>query len=259
MSAGSCKLGAIIGKPIILDWPMAQKRRGRPPGSKKKREPVIAARIPDGLLKSLKGLAKKRGRVPSAQTLSAEVGRALQFWVNHHAIPHVHNSLLGTLVAVMADRIEGITGARWTDDAATREVVREYVERLISHILQPLSERVTISAEVREGADLILLLLKGAMPRPGSPRLVGRIIIDDRGLADIMEDAARHLGEGSVNVGAPDLLVARREQDEEAWANAVRIGTADAFTDYVQKFRSGRHVIKARERLAALEKQKGRK
>ncbi len=98
------------------------------------------------------------------------------------------------------------------------------------------------------------------MPRPGSPTFgaVG-IVIDDRGLAMIMQDLARHLGEGSVNVRAPDFLVVRRRQDEKAWADAMRAGTAAAFTDYVQRFRFGRHVTNARKRLAALEEQKGRK
>lgn len=196
---------------------MARKRRGRPPtplDSKKKPEPVIAARIPDALLKKLDGMAKKRGQVPSAQTRSAEIKRALQFWVEHHAITNRHNSLLGTAVAVLADRIEqDVTHRKWLNDAATRELVRDRAVKLVSHILTPLSKRVAIPAKVKEDADLILSLLVGAMPRPGSPTLLGMVIIADRGLASILQDLAKDLGDGSVNVrAAPDELVARRQQ-----------------------------------------------
>src|SRR5947209_7826235 len=41
--------------------------------------------------------------------------------------------------------------------------------------------------------------------------------------------------------------------DEQAWADAVRAGTAAAFTSYTQNFSSGAHVAEARARLAALE------
>src|SRR5262249_13839186 len=51
---------------------------------------------------------------------------------------------------------------------------------------------------------------------------------------------------------------ARKEPDEKAWADAVKAGTAGAFTGYVQKFGSGAHVAEARQRAAALETQ-GRK
>jgi hypothetical protein len=174
---------------------------------------VIAARIPNDLLKSLEDLAKQHGQVPSAQTLSAEVNRALQHWVKQYEIRHVHNSKLGTAIAVLADRIEGVTGKAWVNDLLTRQVVRECAERLVSHILSPLPETVTIPAEVKQDADLVLSLLMGAMPRPGSPSFgaVG-IIIDDRGLAMILQDVARHLGEGSVDVRALPELVARRKQ-----------------------------------------------
>src|SRR5262249_894810 len=193
-----------------------------PPGSRKEPEPVISARISKDLLKSLDALAKNHGVVPSAQTRSVEVGRALKLWVNQHEI-RIHNSLVGTAVAVLADRIEGITDKSWIDDLLTRQLIRERAEQLVAHILSPLSKPVAVPAEVKEDADLILTLLKGAMPRPGSPTFgsVG-IIIDDRGLAMIMQDLARHLGEGSVNVRAPDPLVAWRKRDEKAWADAVR-------------------------------------
>src|SRR5262249_486432 len=137
-------------------------------------------------------------------------------WVDRHEIQRIHNSALATAISVLADRIEGITGKEWLTDAPTRELVRERAAKLVAHILKPVSEKsetdVSIPTEVKEDADLILSLLIGAMPRPGSARLVGTVIIDDRGLASILQDLARKLGEGSVNVRAPDFLVARRKQ-----------------------------------------------
>jgi hypothetical protein len=237
---------------------MAQKRRGRPPSKERKeRDPLIAARIPEGLLKSLDELAKQRGVAPSARTRSAEVKRAVQFWVDRNVFSRRHNSRLGIAIAVLADRIEEITDKSWVDDLLTRQVVREHVEELVSNILKPLSEPVAVPADVKEDAGLILAVLQDAI---GPRRLAGTVILDDPGLAMIAQD----LGDGRVNVETRPLLVERRKQDNEAWANAKRIGTVEAFTDYLQKFAApgrafGRHVTKARERLAALEKQKGRK
>jgi Arc/MetJ-type ribon-helix-helix transcriptional regulator len=236
---------------------MAQKRRGRPPGKRKEREPTISARIPKDLFKSLEDLAKQRGLASSAQTRSVVVRQALQFWVDRNAISHRHNSRLGFAIAKLADRIEEITDKSWVDDALTRQVVREHVEKLVSDILKPLSEPLAVPAEIKEDAGLILAVLQDAI---GPRRLAGTVILDDPGLAMIAQD----LGDGRVNVETRPLLVERRKQDNEAWANAKRIGTVEAFTDYLQKFAApgrafGRHVTKARERLAALEKQKGRK
>jgi hypothetical protein len=49
--------------------------------------------------------------------------------------------------------------------------------------------------------------------------------------------------------------LSRREADDKAWTDAVRAGTATAFTSYTQNFSSGAHVAEARERLAALDEQ----
>jgi hypothetical protein len=238
---------------------MAQKRRGRPPGKRKEREPVIAARIPDDLLKSLEGLAKQHGQTFSAQTLSAEVNRALQSWVKRHEIPQLHNSALGHTISLLADRIERLTGQSWMDDPPTREVVREHVERLVTRLLSPLAGPVTVPAEVKEDAGVLLALLTHVIPGPGSRRLAGTVIVDDPDLAMLTNDLARKWGTGPANVETRPALVARRKQDEKAWADAVRVGTAASFTDYIQRFRFGRHVTDARKRLAALEEQRGRK
>jgi hypothetical protein len=201
---------------------MAQKRRGRPPGKRKERDPVIAARVSPDLFRSLEDLAKQRGLAPSARTRSAEVKRALQFWANRHAISHWHNSRLGMAIAVVADRIEEITDKSWVDDSLTRQVVREQVEELVSHILKPLSEPVVVPDGIKEEAGLILAVLKHAI---GSRRLPGTVIIDDPGLAMIAQD----LGDGRADVETRPALVDRRSQN------------------------------KARARLTALEKQKRKK
>src|SRR5262245_50008634 len=98
---------------------MAQKRRGRPPrppGSRKERDPVISARIPKERHKSLKDLAKRHGRIPSAQTVSAEVSRALQSWIKRYENPQLHNSHLAQTISMLADGIERLTGHSWMDD-----------------------------------------------------------------------------------------------------------------------------------------------
>jgi hypothetical protein len=184
---------------------MVPKRRGRPPGkTRKEPEPVIAARIPKNILKSLEDLAKKRGLILSAQTLSAEVRDALQFWVNHHAISRRHNSRLGFAIAALADYVEALTDKSWIDDSLTRQVLREHVQELVSHTLSPLSEPVAVPADIKEEAGLVSAVLKHAMSR----KFAGTVIIDDPGLATI----AQFLSDGRANVETRPALVARRKQ-----------------------------------------------
>jgi hypothetical protein len=208
---------------------------------------VIAVRIPRDLLNSLKDQAKQRGRTPSAQTLSAEVRRALEFWVHRFAISRRHNSRLGMAVAAMADRIEEITDKSWIDDSLTRQVVREHVQEWVSHILSPLSEPVDVPADIKEGAGLVLALLKDVT---GSRKFLGAVIIDDPGLAMILQDLnlAPGFGDERVHVETRPALFAGRKQDDRAWADAMRTGTDAAFMNYVRKFPWGRHATKARRR-----------
>jgi hypothetical protein len=185
---------------------MVQKRRGRPPGKRKEREPVIAARIPKNILKSLEDLAKKRGQTLSAQTLSAEVRDALQFWVNRHAISRRHNSRLGFAITALADYVEALTDKSWIDDSLTRQVLREHVQELVSHTLLPLSEPVAVPADIKEEARLVSAVLKHAMSR----KFAGTVIIDDPGLATI----AQLLSDGRANVETRPALVAWRMQQK---------------------------------------------
>jgi hypothetical protein len=187
---------------------MAQKRRGRPLGkTKKKPEPVISARLPDYVFKSLEDLAKQRGRTLSAQTVSAEVREALKFWVNRHAISRRHNSRLGFAIAGLADCVEEITDKSWVDDSLTRQVVREHIEELVSHLLSPLSEPVAVPANIKEEAGQILEVLKHAT---GSRRFAGTLILDNPGLAMI----AQGLGGGRVDIETRPELVERRKQQK---------------------------------------------
>lgn len=196
---------------------MAQKkRRGRPPlppHSKRKPDLVIAVRIPEYLLQSLKEqAASPRGQSLSPRSLSAEIRQALDFWVSRHAKSRDHNSRLGNAVAAIADRVEEITGKSWLDDALTRQVLREHVQKLVSHILLPLSKPVAVPADIKEEAGLILALLKHVIPRPGVRRLLGTVIIDDPALAMISQELNRELGDGRANVETRPFLVARRMQ-----------------------------------------------
>jgi len=213
----------------------------------------------------------KRHRKDGRPNLSVEIKLALRHWVDRHEIPHIHNSALATAISVLADRIEGISSRfqdmsdkTWLNDAITREVVRDRVQKLVRHALAPLSERVTIPKEVKEEADLILKLLKHAMPRPGyvAPKFwqQGTVIISDQGLAAILQDLGRDTGrKGRVNIETRPELVAWQKRDETAWADAVRANTPAAFKNYLERTEVKRYGTEARKRLAMLEKQGRRK
>ena len=85
------------------------------------------------------------------------------------------------------------------------------------------------------------------------------VIVDDPDLADLTNDLARKWGT-PANVETRPELVARRRQDEKAWADAVCASTEAAFADYVKKFPGGRHVAQARKRpeLAAWREQEAK-
>jgi len=228
---------------------MAQKRRGRPPGKRKEREPVIAARISKALFKSFQNLAKQHG-----QTVSAELGRAVRFWVKRHESQQLHNSHLAHTISMLADSIERLMGHSWMDHPLTRQIVREYVERLVARVLSPLAKPVTIPAEVKEEVEPLLALLLHAT---GSRRLAGTVIVDDPDLAMLTNDLARKWGT-EANIETRPELVVWRKRDEKAWADAVRANTAAAFKNYLERTEVKRYVTEARKRLAAFEKQ-GRK
>ena len=63
-----------------------------------------------------------------------------------------------------------------------------------------------------------------------------------------------HVAEARERLAALDEQT-RKEADEKAWTDALRVGTPAAFTGYIQKFGSGAHVAEARQRVAALEDQ----
>src|SRR5262249_50531124 len=233
---------------------MEQKRRGRPrvpPDSKKERDPLISARIPKDVKKSLKDLAKRHGR-----QVSAEATRCLTFWNKRHESPKLHNSHLARTITVLAESIERLTGHSWIDHPLTRQVVREYIERLVARVLSPLAKRVTVPVEVKEEAETLLTLFIHAT---GSRRLAGTVIVDDRDLAILTNDLAQKWGT-PANVETRPALVTRRKQDEKAWADALRIGTEAVYADYIKSFPGGRYVTRARKRpeLAAWREQEAK-
>jgi hypothetical protein len=194
---------------------MAKKKKRAPGGGAKPLDPdeaqsvKVMVRVRPALRRALQVLAEKH----HGGNLSREIKLALRHWVERHEIRQIHNSALATAIAVLADRIERSTGKKWIDDSVTREVVREHVERLVSHLLPPTSEPVAVPAGIREDAGLLLSLLIHSM---GSPRFMGTVIIDDPGLATILQDLDRDLGEGNVSIETRPELVARRERKERS-------------------------------------------
>jgi hypothetical protein len=238
-----------------------KRRRKRAPGGGRKplapdeaQSVKVMVRVRPALRKALQNLADKH----HGGNVSREIKLALRHWVNRHEIPQLYNSALATAIAVLADRIERITGEKWTADPLTHEVVREHVERLVSHLLPPAPQPIAVPADIKKDAELLLSLLIHSMSRDGSRRFAGTVIIDDPGLVTILQDLARDLGDGRAIIETRSELVARRERDETAWANAMRAGDAAAFADYIQRFRFGRHVTQAWKRLASLEDQRRR-
>jgi len=165
---------------------------------------------------------------------------------------------LAHTIGLVADHIERLTGHSWVDDPVTGEVVREYVVRSVSHLLPSAPEPVTVPAELKEEADHLLALLIHAIPRPGSQKLAGVVIIDDPDLAMLITDLARKWG--APDVKTRPALVARRKQDEKAWADALRIGSEAVYADYIKSFPGGQYVTQARKRpeLAAWREQEAK-
>jgi len=185
---------------------------GRKPLGDEDRLELFPFRLSKGMRKKLEDLADRRGT-----DMSTQLRAALTSWDRRGEVRSLHTEALATAVAVLADRIEEATGKRWLDDPLTSQLVRERVEQLVAHLIPTPTEPASVPAEIKEAADLVLTLLKAAVPRPGSPRLVGTVIIDDRGLTTIMNDLARDVG-GSKrsdefpNVRALPALIARRDR-----------------------------------------------
>jgi hypothetical protein len=194
-----------------------QARRRAPGGGRKPlgddaRLELFAFRLSKGMRKKLRDLADRRGT-----DMSTQLRAALMSWDKRSEVRSLHTEALATAVAVLADRIEEATGKRWLDDSLTSQLVRERVEQLVAHLIPPPAEPVSVPGEIKEAADLVLTLLKAAVPRPGSPRLGGAVIIDDRGLATIMNELALNVGGIKRSADLPNVralpeLVARRDR-----------------------------------------------
>src|SRR5205807_10244653 len=97
------------------------------------------------------------------------------------------------------------------EDELRRQVVRELVLELVSHIRRPVTEHVAVPADIKEGGGLRLALVKRVT---GAPTFAGTVIIDDPGLAMILQGLDRNLGDGRANVETRPELVARRKQKQ---------------------------------------------
>jgi hypothetical protein len=193
-----------------------QARRRAPGGGRKRlggedRLELFPFRLSKDMRKKLKDLADRRGT-----DMSTQLRAALTAWDRRGEMRSLHIEALATAIAVLADRIEEATGKRWVDDPLTSQLVRERIEQLVGHLIPAPAAPVSVPIEIKEAADLVLTLLKAAVPRPGSPRLVGAVIIDDRGLATIISELALNVGMKRLDE-LPDVrtlpaLVARRER-----------------------------------------------
>jgi hypothetical protein len=183
---------------------------GRKRADDRDRLEVFPVRLSRSMQDDLRRLADYRGR-----DLATELRAAVKAWLRRGEVRGRHTEALATALAVLVDRIEEATGRQWLDNSLTGQLVREYAEQLIAHFIPTPAEPVSVPAEIRETADLVLTLLKAAVPRPGSPSL-GRIgvIIDDRGLETIISDLARDVGRSNEfpNVRALPALIARRDR-----------------------------------------------
>jgi hypothetical protein len=97
---------------------MAQKKRGRPPGSKKKPDPTVALRIPEETLGLLKQAAWENSRKLSGEILvrlDHSLGRYRKG--GHDLLPHL--SPLVDAFALTARYIELRFGCRWYENRFT--------------------------------------------------------------------------------------------------------------------------------------------
>jgi Arc-like DNA binding domain len=105
---------------------MAQKKRGRPPGSKKKPDPTISVRIPEEILGLLRQLAQKNKR-----TLSGEILARLQHTFGHYQKggidPEPHLRPLVDAFALTAGYLERRFGRRWYESRfVSRELAKVF-------------------------------------------------------------------------------------------------------------------------------------
>ena len=202
-----------------------QERKRAPGGGRRKRVSdddrleFFPSRMSKIMREKLKQLADRRGT-----EMSTELRNAVSSHLRRGALRidgkmrSAHTEAFARAVAVLADRIEEVTGKRWIDDPLTAQLVRERVGMLVAHIILAPPQPIAAPAEITEAADLVLTLLKAAVWRPGSPRLAGMVVIDDADLATAVSDLARDIAGAPSradfpNIVALDPLVARRDQE----------------------------------------------
>jgi predicted transcriptional regulator len=195
------------------------RKRAAGGGRKRLRDEVrldtFPLRISSDLRKDLKQLADWR-----SHDVSREARDAIKHWIKRGEVRSLPTEAVASAIAVLMDRIEEITNKQWVNNPLTAQLIRERVKRLIAHLIPVPAKPVKVPPEIKEDADRVLTLLKAAVWRPGSPRLVGTVIIDDRGLATTISDLARDVGGAKdpdqfPNVRVLPLAAARREQERK--------------------------------------------
>lgn len=108
---------------------MRRPKRGRQPLSPENRNSeLLNVRVRPSVRRNLERLAKKRDG-----SLSREMQRAFDYWIEHSLRRPAHIEALGWLVMNLAPEIEKGTKKRWTDDADTAEAIVHGVKRLLSY------------------------------------------------------------------------------------------------------------------------------
>src|SRR5262249_14628156 len=162
---------------------MAQKRRGRPPGSKKKPDPVVALRIPEEILGLLKQAAWKHKRKLSGEILARVDYTLGRYGKGGHDLPPHLKPLLDAF-AFTARYIEMRCGCRWHENRLISRELPKAIGRIMVEF-SPAADDVTppkiIENAKRHGAgeevylanpgiedaDAIILSLRLARPPEG--------------------------------------------------------------------------------------------
>src|SRR5262249_43211439 len=98
---------------------VARRKPGRKPlGPDKRSSEMLTVRVRPDVRRGLERLAKRQGH-----GLSREMSRAFEHWIDRHHARAAHVEALGTVVAQIAQFIEGATGRRWTEDPYTARAV----------------------------------------------------------------------------------------------------------------------------------------
>jgi predicted transcriptional regulator len=143
---------------------------------------IVPVRLPADLQQDIERLAKKRGKKRSDVIRSA-----LRHYVGRFQIRTGHTEALTCAIALLADRVEAVTGRKWIEDAVTAKALREQTERLIFHFAPTPAKPVAVPPEA-DVVGFIITMIENAVPTGGLPPVT---FSDDRGLSEILHNLAR--------------------------------------------------------------------